>query len=502
MRGTTSRRAPFVPALLLALLAGACDSTDPVGVNPEDPSADPTAAGEAATLRLLLTDAPSDYIAEANVDIGRVELIPAGDGPPIVLAEDGTDGYVNLLDFQQAATMVLAEAEIEAGTYAQLRLIVEGAKVTLAEGFHFRDGSQEMDLKVPSGAQTGIKLVLKDGNGDPLEIVPGEMVLVLDFDVNRSFVAQGNPHTPAGLKSMLFKPTIKVTGLDVAASISGTVSTLLDGVSVAGRVVIAEPTDGGDLTDFGHQSEAGTGVTDENGDYTIFFLVPGEYEVSVMDLEPGLGTEPASRTVQLGLGMEATGADFEIIDVTGSISGTVSVAEGLEGVSAVGVNVTATPAAEGAEPIVVQTGEGGAYVFEDLLAGSYVVTIEVGADQLSDPAQADVELEGGQDVTGVDFVIVEDVSGSVAGTVSLGAGVEGVAVAGLEVTATAEGMDPVMVTTGEGGGYLFERLAPGTWTLTVAVPQGFVTNPASIEVEVADDGEVTGQDFVVEVAGT
>ena len=102
-----------------------------------------------ATVRVLLTDAPIDYIGVALVDIGVVELIPAGDGPPITLSEDGTDGPVNLLELQNAATMVLAEAEIEAGSFAQLRLIVESATVTLAEGYEFNDRSTEMDLKVP-----------------------------------------------------------------------------------------------------------------------------------------------------------------------------------------------------------------------------------------------------------------------------------------------------------------------------------------------------------------
>ena len=305
------------------------------------------------------------------MDIGRVEILPAGDGPPIVLTEDGTDGFVNLLDFQKSATMQLAEAEIEPGMYHQLRLIVEAANVKLIDGYTFRDGSQTQDMKVPSGAQTGIKLLLRDMDGEALELVPGEKVIVLDFDVNRSFVMQGNAETPAGIKSMLFTPTIKVTGMDVAASISGTVSTLLDGVAVAGRTVIAEPTDGGDLTDYGYQSEAGTAVTDEFGDYTIFFLVPGEYEVSVMDLEPGLGTEPASRTVTVGWAEDATGADFEIIDVTGSISGAVSVAAGIEGVSVEGLEVTATPAAEGQDPVTDTTDADGAYSFDGLLPGSY-----------------------------------------------------------------------------------------------------------------------------------
>ena len=204
-------------ALLLVVAASACgEGTSIADVSDEatnDPAAEPgTPAPQTARIQILLTDAPVDYIGEALVDIGRVTLV-GGDGGHIVLSEDGTDGFVNLLDFQNAATMPLAEADIEPGAYSQLRMVVEAARVTMAEGYTFRDGSTEMELKVPSGAQTGIKLNLQDADdGGPVDIVPGETVLVLDFDVNRSFVLRGNPETPAGVHGVNFKPTIRVAG--------------------------------------------------------------------------------------------------------------------------------------------------------------------------------------------------------------------------------------------------------------------------------------------------
>lgn len=473
----------LLPALMLALAVGACDST-PVDQGELDPN------GEVATLSVLLTDAPADYIEAAEVDIGRVELLPAGDGPPIVLSEDGTDGFVNLLDFQDAATMQLAEAEIEAGDYAQLRLIVEAARVGLVEGYAFRDGSTEKDLFVPSGAQTGIKLNLQGDEDMPLTIVPGETVLVLDFDVNQSFVLQGNFETPAGVHGVIFKPTLRVTGQDVAASISGVVSTGLEGVSVEGLVVTAEPTDAGTVP--GYQTLSGTAVTDETGAYTIHFLVPGSYDVSVA-VDEGLGTEPATRAVELGFSENATGADFEIIDVSGSISGTVSTA--LEGASIEGLEVTATPDAEGMEPVTATTDAEGNYTFESLLAGTYTVTVEVGEDQVTDPAAAVVELGPGEDVADVDFEIVEDVSGSIAGSVTTA--LEGYSVEGLEVTATPAEGDAVIVETDAEGAYLFESLVAGTYTITVDAGAGFITDPASREIELAEDAEEVDADFTV-----
>ncbi len=477
---------PFLSAAVLALVASGCGN-DATGVG------SPTTDASAATVRVLLTDAPSDYIASAEVDIGAVELVSA-DGAHVTLSDDGTDGFVNLLDFQDAATMQLAEADIEPGSFSQLRLIVEAARVQLADGYAFRDGSTEKDLKVPSGAQTGIKLNLQSADGGgPLEIVPGETVLVLDFDVSKSFVMLGNFETPAGVHGVIFKPTIKVTGQDVAASISGTVSTEIEGQSVEGLTVKAEPTDGGEAP--GYTPQAGTALTDADGNYTIPFLVPASYAVSVDGVGAGVAADPESQSVTLGLGENATGVDFELVDVTGSISGTVSTE--LDGVSVEGLTVTATADAEGVHPVTATTDADGAYTIDGVVPGSYVVTVAVGDGQLTDPADAAVDVGASEDVTDVDFAIVEDVRGSISGTVSTS--LDGVSVEGLTVTAdpAADGAENVTTTTASDGTYEFPALDPGSYTITVTVESGLATDPASKDVDLADSGTETGVDFEV-----
>jgi hypothetical protein len=53
--------------------------------------------------------------------------------------------------------------------------------------------------------QSGIKVQLSA----PLEAEAGELtIVVVDFDVDRNFVLQGNPDTPAGLKDVLFTPLL------------------------------------------------------------------------------------------------------------------------------------------------------------------------------------------------------------------------------------------------------------------------------------------------------
>jgi phosphatidate phosphatase APP1 len=491
LTGARSWTSFLLPALVLVGLTGACDD-NPAAIDEASSPAEGAATDGAAVIRVLLTDAPTDYIAAASVDIGIVELISA-DGEHVVLSEDGTDGFVNLLDLQGAATTPIAEADIDPGEFVQLRLVVEAAQVELADGYEFRDGSTVKDLMVPSGAQTGIKLNLHDAVSEgPLTIVPGETVLVLDFDVSRSFVILGNPKTPAGIRGMIFTPTIRVTGEDVAASISGTVGTSLSQVSVEGLTVRADPTDGGTVD--GYQTQSGTTLTDADGNYTIHFLVPGTYDVTV-EVPAGLGTEPESHSVSLGLAEDATGVDFDLIDVTGSISGTVSTE--LEDASIENLTVTATPEADGVEPFTATTDADGNYTIDSVLPGSYVVTVEVGDDELTDPAEAMVEVGRAEEVTGVDFEIVEDLTGSIAGTVTTS--LEGVAVEGLTVTAdpAADGAPSVTTTTDADGNYLFDSLPADTYTVTVAVGTGLTTDPESIDVELSEDEVAEDVDFEV-----
>jgi hypothetical protein len=130
----------------------------------------------------------------------------------------------------------------------------------------------------------------------------------------------------------------------------------------------------------------------------------------------------------------------------------------------------------------------------------YLVTVEVGEDLLTDPAVQEVEVGEGEDVEDVDFAVVEDVSGSISGTVSTE--LEDVSVEGLTVTAdpAAEGVDAVTTTTAADGTYSFASLAPGNYTVSVAVGDGQATDPVSDAVELAADEVETGVDFAIVAA--
>ena len=145
-------------------------------------------------------------IDRAEVTIQRVELV-GDEGPPMTLAdsEDLSDNEehdglrINLLDLQGGLTETLADVNIPAGTYHQIRLIV-GTDPHI----ELTDGSSP-NLKVPSGEQTGIKIVTGE-----FTVEQGQFVSVtLDFNPDDSFVRAGQ----SGM--YLFKPTVRASEVSV-----------------------------------------------------------------------------------------------------------------------------------------------------------------------------------------------------------------------------------------------------------------------------------------------
>lgn len=264
------------------------------------------------TLRVLVTDKPFpvEFIEEAVVTITRVEVrqddgddgdppdtpdddtasdsARAGTGdngdddggsPWVVIFEDDAGMEFNLLDLRNGRVDLLADAEIEAGTYTQMRLIVTGGMITLkpddnATGEN-EDGRSFL-LTVPSGEQTGIKLhfTFDVADGD-------ETVLLLDVDLSRLFnvIPGGKIDSPDEIREFKFTPSVamRLINLVDAGRIAGTV-TDGDGLPIEGAVVTAY--DGDDV-------EVTSTSTEADGTYVLSGLPAGDYRVvfTFSDLE-------------------------------------------------------------------------------------------------------------------------------------------------------------------------------------------------------------------------
>ena len=144
---------------------------------------------------LGLTDAPGDYL-HVYVTIKEVQVNQAAE------EEDDDSGWLtvltpgetfDLLELQNGVIVNLGLAELEAGQYNQMRLILDEEKpdahpyanYLVIEGEEGED-PVEVELKVPSGFQTGIKIV----HGFTI-FASGSTELILDFDANKSIVQAG-----------------------------------------------------------------------------------------------------------------------------------------------------------------------------------------------------------------------------------------------------------------------------------------------------------------------
>ncbi|MDP2483997.1 MAG: DUF4382 domain-containing protein [Candidatus Palauibacterales bacterium] len=243
-----------------------------------------TSTAELGTLTLRLADAPGEEVESAMIWVSGVSVI--GDDGSFVISSD-TASY-DLLDLQHGVTAYLGSAEIPVGSYNQLRLIVDSARVTLKSPITFTSGSNSSLMKVPSGSTSGLKVNL--GN---VRVVPGETVLLVDFDVSRSFVFQG---PPGGPKSASFKPVIHATVMDVAGSIAGTVLPI---EARAGLYAIQ-----------GMDTVATAAADTLTGAYVIRFLAPGMYLVSAS----ATGFQTATiDSVMVGISQAVTGVDFTLV---------------------------------------------------------------------------------------------------------------------------------------------------------------------------------------------
>ncbi|MDE3053945.1 MAG: DUF4382 domain-containing protein, partial [Gemmatimonadota bacterium] len=114
------------------------------------------------------------------------------------------DTVVDLLSYQNGATLPLGAATLSTGQYDGFRMIIDPTKsnVVLANGMVL-SGSSSPGIMFPSGSRSGIKIDLSS----PVAIAANDTTSVLfDFNVGNSFVLRGNSITQNGL---LFKPVIQ-----------------------------------------------------------------------------------------------------------------------------------------------------------------------------------------------------------------------------------------------------------------------------------------------------
>lgn len=188
--------------------------------------------GGKGTLSVKLTDAPFpvSLVDQALVTIDKIEIrsktttattttttattTDAGDETKFTVLYEGDGKVFDLLDLQNGITAELLSMDLPAGSYDLIRMHIVSSKVNLKDGTSF-------DMKIPSGTSSGLKIKITPD----LVIESGvESEVLLDFDVSKSFITQGNMKSPHGIKGFLFKPVLRAVCQKYSGVIAGKVS--------------------------------------------------------------------------------------------------------------------------------------------------------------------------------------------------------------------------------------------------------------------------------------
>jgi hypothetical protein len=158
---------------------------------------------------IFLTDAPDD-LAHVWLNITQIYLQggPSGDGRTIVF--DGPTGRIDVLELIDDALLLVENAPVLAGRYAQLRVVIgeivietEGGQVFATSGADIPEGlSLTGTIVCPSCSSSGFKVLLQNKDLALLE----DATLTLDFDAAETFA-----HRAGNSNRWIVHPTIKLS---------------------------------------------------------------------------------------------------------------------------------------------------------------------------------------------------------------------------------------------------------------------------------------------------
>jgi len=228
--------------------------------------------GGTGTLSVGLTDSSTGkylaiYVTIDEVQVNKKSSSNGNSGWQTVATPKKT---YNLLKLINGVTEILGEDELEAATYQQIRLIIgktpesenniNGEPHPDANYVVLSDGSY-VYLKIPSGYQTGVKLVHN------FVVERDSFVeLVLDFEACKSVVETGSG-------KYILKPTIKVIETANKSDVFGEVTDDDTGAPITGALVSAQISDG--LSASVVRSTLTSDASGQEGHYRLL-LSPGQ----------------------------------------------------------------------------------------------------------------------------------------------------------------------------------------------------------------------------------
>lgn len=198
MNITLLQRAAIAAAASAALLAGCGGGGDAMNVGPQS-----------STLSLSITDGPLSTATKVWVQFTGVEIKPVN-GTARAINFSAPKGFDLLLLQRGNAALLLNDTLVDAGEYEWIRLILDPAP----NASYVEDSTGKHYLRIPSGAETGLKLV----RGFTMP-AGGRADFTIDFVLDKSIL------TPPGqAPDYMMKPVLRITDNMQVGRISGTIA--------------------------------------------------------------------------------------------------------------------------------------------------------------------------------------------------------------------------------------------------------------------------------------
>ncbi|MEW5799228.1 MAG: DUF4382 domain-containing protein [Bacteroidota bacterium] len=192
-------------------------------------------------MQVTMVDAPASAYDSIIISVQLVEIHASNSASAdswITLNSEAKT--YNLLSLVNGVEAVLGEADLAAGTYTQMRLV-------LGDSCYVYAGSVRIALKVPSSE---IKLNINAAIRANITYK-----LVLDFDATRSLVTTGT--------GLILKPVIKVLTTSSTGSIEGSINTKASVMAIGGGDTLST-------------------ITGSNNSFKIKYVKPGTYDLMII----------------------------------------------------------------------------------------------------------------------------------------------------------------------------------------------------------------------------
>ena len=172
-----------------------------------------------ATMNLGITDGPVASASAVVISFTGVELQPSGGGKAVTFNFSAPE-TINLLQEQNGnEASLLSGVSVPAGNYDWIRLLLNvSSNGTVANSYIEINGAQ-YPLVIPSGAQTGLKLV------QGFTMTANQVAdFTVDFMLQQSITAPPGQTTGGGTQDYILKPALRLINNVQAGTISGTVA--------------------------------------------------------------------------------------------------------------------------------------------------------------------------------------------------------------------------------------------------------------------------------------